>query len=68
MLRDVALRSTDGIDDFLHAGFLIAEHAQNLQPQLMRNGFQGPRGHFNMFLFVDQVDVWFFQNYKTSFR
>ena len=57
MLGDIALRRPDGVNDFLHAGFLIADHAQYLETQRMRNRLQRARGLFDMFLFVDETDL-----------
>src|SRR5882672_11636568 len=38
VLRDVALRSPDRLDDILHAQLMLAQNAQDLQPQRMRDG------------------------------
>jgi hypothetical protein len=40
MLRDIALRGADGFDDVLHAGFLVADHAEDFQAQRMRDRLQ----------------------------
>ena len=60
MLGDIALGSPYGVDDFLHAGFLVAEDAENLEPQRMGNGLERPRRGFNVLLLVDQIDGGFF--------
>jgi len=66
MLRNVALRGTDRIDDFLNAGFLVANHAKDLQAERMGNGLEGARRHLDMLLLFDQVEAWLVQNNKTS--
>lgn len=40
MLRDIALRGADMIDDILDIHFLIAKNTQNLESQRMRHGFE----------------------------
>src|SRR5512135_883130 len=35
VLRDIALRSADMVDDVLDADFLVAQHAENFQTQRM---------------------------------
>ena len=43
MLRDVALRGADAIDDVLNADFAISKGAENLQTQGMGHCFEGAR-------------------------
>ena len=57
VLRNVALRGPDRFDDFLHAGFLISQHAQDFQAQGVRNRLERARGLFDMFLLVDETDL-----------
>lgn len=65
MLRYVALRRADGIDDILNACLLVAQDAQYLQTQRMRDGFERSRGRLDVFLLLDQVERRAFQD-KTS--
>lgn len=67
MLRNIALRGADQLHDFLHAGFLIADHAENLQAQRMRDGFQRAGGQLDVLLLIDQVEGRLFQD-KTSLQ
>lgn len=54
MLRDVALRGADGFDDILYTDLGVAEHAQNLQPQRVRDGLQRAGGSLDVFVPIDE--------------
>ena len=58
MLRDIALRRTDRIDNLLHTGLLVANHAQYLEAQGMRNRLERTRCLFDMLLFVDETSLY----------
>jgi hypothetical protein len=52
------LRRADGIDDFLYAGFLIANDTKDLEPQRMRDRLQRARRLFDVFLLVDETTLY----------
>src|SRR3989454_10233817 len=56
VLRDVALRSPDRLDDVLHAQFVLAQNAQNLQPQRMRNGPHCAGHPLDLLLAAEQLE------------
>src|SRR5579864_1747348 len=56
VLRNVALRGADGLDDILHAHFLLAEHAQDFQPQGMRDRLHRAGRLLDLFLASDQLE------------
>jgi hypothetical protein len=56
VLRNVALRRTNRINDFLHTGFLITQDAKNLEPQRMSNRLEGTSSGFDVLLLVDQIE------------
>jgi len=56
MLRDVALRSPDRLDDILHAQLVFAQDAQDLQPQRMRNGPHCAGHPLDLLLAADQLE------------
>ena len=56
MLGNITLRGADGIDNILDAGFLGTDHAQDLEPQGMRDRLQGPGSGFDVLLLGDEVD------------
>ena len=56
MLRDVALRGADRLDDLLHRDFTAAEQTQNLQPERMRDRLHRPRRQLDIFRPADQLD------------
>jgi len=49
VLRNVALRGADGINNVLHADFVITQHAENFQAQGVRHGFERVRGAVYIF-------------------
>ena len=56
MLRDVALGSPDRLDDVLYAQLMLAQDAQDLQPQRMGDGPHSA-GHFlDLLLAADQFE------------
>jgi len=67
MLGDIALRSTDCLDDVLDTCLVFAKHAQDFQAQRVGDGFQRTGGQLDVLLLVDQTEGWRFQD-KTSFR
>lgn len=44
MLRNIALRTAGPVNDILDADFLLAQNAEDFQPQRVRHGFQRTRG------------------------
>ncbi len=52
MLGNIALGSTNRLDDILDTHLLITDDAKNLEAQGMRNGLQRPRRSLDMFLLV----------------
>ena len=55
MLGNVALRSTNRVDDLLHASILIANDTEDLQAQGMRDRLQRPCCLFDVLLLVDDA-------------
>ena len=55
MLGNIALRSTNRRNDVLHTNLHIANDAQDLQAQRVRNRLQRPGCRLDMFLLVNQV-------------
>lgn len=61
MLGNIALRGSNGIDNFLNTSFLVTQNAEYFQAQRMGNGFQGSRRSFNMLLLFNQAEGRCFQ-------
>ena len=55
MLGNVALRSAYGLDNLLNTGFLIPDHAKDLESQGMRYRLQRTRCLLNMLLLVNET-------------
>lgn len=55
VLRDIALRGANGFDNFLNAGFLIADDTQDFKAQGVGNRFERMGCQINMFLFVNEA-------------
>ena len=58
MLRNIALRGTNGLNDLLHASLLIADHTQYLEAQRMGYRLQRSCGLFDVFLLVDETNLY----------
>ena len=54
MLRDIALRGANGVDDVLHNHLGRREHAQDLDAQGMRHSLHGDGCLFDIFRTADQ--------------
>lgn len=56
MLRNIALRRPDLINDFLHADLLITDDAQYFEPERMSNRLERTSGQLDMLLLLDQIE------------
>lgn len=54
VLRDIALRGADGIDDFLHALLSVAEYAEDLEAQGVGDGLERAGRCFDVLMAVDE--------------
>jgi len=54
MLGNIALGRSDTLDDFLNADFLIAQDAENLEPQRVRHSLERTRGSLDIFIAGNQ--------------
>ncbi len=55
VLRNIALRSADGIDDVLNTDLLVAHDAQDLETQRVRDSLEGARRRFDVFLLANEL-------------
>jgi hypothetical protein len=53
MLGDVALGGSDRVDDVLNTDFLVADDAEDLQPQRMGNRLERPGGSLDVLLLIE---------------